>query len=260
MNRLMDRIVLSTTEVLVKYPPPGQKSWLQVLSIQTSAGEREIVQRANGEHLCAKVLPVFVKAEALANSSLTLPLKSSRFSLNEFVSLLKAIGLDRCSVYFLAADRPSTYLPTEFPLSKNFLYECPGGALARGEDCLDGGVREAMEELSVNDSEVLAAALLTEGKVIVDSGTHHEWSSLVVVLCCGTPMPPKAEGFVAEACRMVPLPKIGDFIAEQEAANIGVDGNLIALLGQLFTALSGGWAKLCSAECCKSRESDHAIR
>ncbi len=222
----------------------GDSGWIELVQVQTAAGSRSMVQRKNGKFTAVKALPLVVSPDV------EIPRMWKDASLKDWI---RKIGIDNLSVYFLAADRPITYLAgEEVGLRENFVFELPGGIVEPGEKPLDAARREFSEEADTfGKVQTLCVEPLTNDFGAWDAGTHVEWYQIFCVIVQGEMSPPKAkngklrEGIIPEECQLVPLRQARAWIdCVRWDRGIATEGYAIHALDALCATLHGGWGSL----------------
>ena len=130
-----------------------RSGWLSLFTINTKSGIRDAVCRNNRLTDACKVMPLFLSEKQYNKFSLRGKVKLSQL-VKEIQGLKESPG-----VGILACDRPLTYFPNS-GVSRNYVFEFPGGVVEYGEKIKAAGIREMMEELGLKKKQVLCLSLI----------------------------------------------------------------------------------------------------
>lgn len=234
----MRKSIVLSSEIMI-----GEGRWLNLCGFNTASGYREIAMRKNGHYMAAKCLVLYTDLKFWEKLHV-----DSSSDLRTFLQNLRNLGLDNLQIFFLASDKPCTYLksPDLEKLSTNYMLEIPGGvADAIGENNFANGLRELCEEYGCTAADIaMTAPLLVDIYAANDAGGQVEFYSTCVALVTKKPKPLKKEGVIPKNCTLIPLLEAEDFLLKQGKQGVLLEWISLASLFHLGLALHGGWASL----------------
>lgn len=209
-------------------------NWLKFEEVQTAAGPREFVRRRNGQYEAVKILPIIFSPDADVWKEKD----------ETVVESVRSYGVEKFSIFVLAADRPITYFETPgIPLTENYVYELPGGIMKKHEKIHETAVRELLEEAPPVDNVKIWGLQCLVPACAYDGGTHLEWYSIYAALYQGVPAPKAREGIIPEKCLTLPLIQARDIFLQKREEGIAVEGYVFAALDALRAQMHVGWGK-----------------
>lgn len=198
------------------------------LSVKTPFGNKEVIARNNGNYFACKVLPLLIDENIILDIEST----RSRLSLPDFVKIFKRNKLEKqAKVAIFTVARPVAHLCEEH-FSTLDVYELPGGVVDKNENFEQAGVREAIEELGISESQIVAYSILLPPSPF-DAGSHVEFMGIIVVLIHGEVNPVRWESIRGEKTKLIPLQSLNKFVKESREERKIVEG-YIELASLLF--------------------------